>query len=432
MINGPGSHMNAWRSKDVPLDASVNIKHYIEITKIAEKAGLSFVFVADGLYINKKSIPHFLNRFEPLTLLSALATVTDRIGLVGTLSTSYSEPYTVARQFASLDKISNGRAGWNVVTSPLEGSASNYNKGVHPEHAVRYEKAEEHVNVVQGLWDSWEDDAFIRDRESGVFFEDDKLHSLNHEGKFFSVKGPLNIERSLQGQPVIFQAGSSETGKDFAARKADVIFTNQDTIEKAKPFYRDVKFRAKKNGRDPEEILVFPSLTPIVGTSEEDAEKKYIQLTELVSIDEALNYLGRYFDHHDFSQYPLDKPFPDIGEVGKNSFQSVTDHIKQFAQEEQLTLKEVAQRVTTPKSAFIGTGEQIAFQMIDWIEQEAADGFVLTIPVLGDLYHDFICEVVPILRERGYYELHEGHQTLREQLNLPFKQNRHRKLSTLY
>ncbi len=423
--------MNAWRSDEVPLDASVNIDHYIQITKKAEKAGLSFVFVADGLYINKKSIPHFLNRFEPLTLLSTLAATTKRIGLVGTLSTSYSEPYTVARQFASLDKLSNGRAGWNVVTSPLEGSANNYNKGAHPEHAVRYEKAEEHLDVVQGLWDSWEDDAFIRDRKSGTFFDDKKLHALHHEGEFFSVEGPLNIERSSQGQPVIFQAGSSEAGKDFAARKADVIFTNQNTIEKAKSFYQDVKMRAKKTGRSPEEILVFPSLSPIVGSTEEEAEEKYQQLTELVTIDEALNYLGRYFDHHDFSQYPLDEPFPDIGKVGRNSFQSVTNEIKRSAQEEQLTLREVALRVTTPKTAFIGTGEQVAYQMIDWVEQEAADGFVLTLPVLGHLYDDFVREVLPILSERGYFDLNEAHITLRKQLNLPYKYNRYQKFSTL-
>lgn len=426
MINGPGSHMNAWKSKDIPLDASVNIDHYSTITKIAEQAGISFVFVADGLYINEKSVPHFLNRFEPLTLLSALAMITSKIGLVGTLSTTYSEPFTVARQFASLDKISNGRAGWNVVTSPLEGSAKNYNKGPHLEHRLRYKKALEHVEVVQGLWSSWEDDAFTRDRKTDQFFDSNKLHELNHNGEFFNVKGPLNIDRSNQGEPVIFQAGASDAGREFAAEKADVVFSNHDTLEEAKAYYQDIKQRAKQYGKSNEEILIFPSLTPIIGETEVEAEYKYAQLQNLVSIQEALHYLGRYFDHYDFSKHALDESFPDIGNIGKNSFQSVTDQIKQLAQKESLTLREVALRVTTPKSHFFGTYEQVATKMIEWLEKEAADGFILTIPVLGNLYHDFICNVLPILKERGYYDTTHEAETLRENLHLPYKQNTYR------
>lgn len=425
MINGPGSHMNAWKSPDVPKDASINIDHYITLAQTAEEAGLSFVFVADGLYINEKSIPHFLNRFEPLTLLSALATATSKIGLVGTLSTSYSEPFTVARQFASLDKLSGGRAGWNVVTSPLEGSASNYNKGVHPEHAVRYQKAEEHLEVVQGLWDSWEDDAFVRDRKTGKFFNRDKMHELNHEGEFFSVKGPLNIERSPQGQPVIFQAGASEAGKDFAAKKADVIFTNHVTLEQATAFYQEVKQKAIQYGRSPDDILIFPSLSPIIGENEEEAAQNYSQLMNLISIEEALHYLGRYFDHYDFSKHPLDEKFPDIGDVGKNSFQSVTDHIKQFAREDRLTLREVALRVATPKGSFFGTYEEVANKMIKWIDHRAADGFILTMPVFGKAYRNFLDNILPILKKAGYYNSNQESTTLREHLKLPFKENRY-------
>lgn len=427
MLHGPGGHMNAWKDLSVPADASVNLSYYKSMIKKAEKAGFTFAFVADGLFINEKSIPHFLNRFEPITILSALAAVTSKIGLVGTLSTSYSEPFTVARQFASLDKISGGRAGWNVVTSPLEGSAENYNKGEHPSHKKRYEIADEYLKVVKGLWDSWEDDAFVRNRETGEFFDRNKLHTLNHEGKFFSVKGPLNIERSAQGQPVIFQAGASERGKNLAAKEADAVFTNAGSLEEAQAYYQDIKNKAKTFGRDEEDIRVFPGIHPIVGATVEEAEEKYREIQNLVSIEEALNYLGRFFDHFDFSVYPLDEPFPDIGDVGQNSFRSTTDKIKQRAQAKNQTLREVALEVTTPKSALFGTYEEVAEKLIEWVEQGGADGFILGLPVLASGLDDFTEHVLPILESKGYYShKYEGH-TLRTNLGLPFKENQYTK-----
>ncbi|MEM1505459.1 LLM class flavin-dependent oxidoreductase [Domibacillus sp. 8LH] len=427
MLHGPGGHMNAWKDPSVPADASVNLAYYQSVIKKAEEAGFTFAFVADGLYINEKSIPHFLNRFEPITILSALASVTSKIGLVGTLSTSYSEPFTVARQFASLDKISGGRAGWNVVTSPLEGSAENYSKEQHPPHALRYEIAEEYLEVVKGLWDSWEDDAFIRSRETGQFFDRQKLHTLNHKGTFFSVKGPLNIERSAQGQPVIFQAGASEAGKSLAAKEADAVFTNAETLEQAQAYYRDVKKRAEAFGRNREGIRVFPGIYPVMGATVEEAEEKYRAIQSLVSIDEALNYLGRFFDHFDFSVYPLDEPFPEIGAVGQNSFRSTTDKIKERARKHKLTLREVALQVTTPKSALFGTYEQVADQLIQWAEQEGADGFILGLPVLSSGLADFIDHVLPILKSKGYYDSEYQADTLRGNLGLPFKENRYTK-----
>ncbi|MCG7344966.1 LLM class flavin-dependent oxidoreductase [Sporosarcina sp. ACRSL] len=427
MLHGAGGHMNAWKDPSVPVDASVNLQHYVSITQQAEKAGISFVFVADGLFINEKSIPHFLNRFEPITILSALATVTSKIGLVGTLSTSYSEPFTVARQFASLDKISGGRAGWNVVTSPLEGSATNFNKGQHPNHSLRYEIADEYLQIVKGLWDSWEDDAFVRNRETGQFFDRTKLHTLNHNGQFFSVAGPLNIDRSRQGQPVIFQAGASDTGKNFAAKVAEAIFTHAGSLEQAQAYYNDVKQRAEKKGRNKDEVLIFPALSPITGATIEEAEEKYTAIQNLVTIEEALNYLGRYFDHFDFSQYPLDEPFPDIGDVGKNSFQSTTDSIKRRARENNLTLREVAMIETTRKGAFFGTYEQVADQLITWVEEGGADGFILSPHVLGSDFTDFVEHVIPILEERGYYSRNYESDTLRGNLGLPFKENQYTK-----
>ena len=425
MLNGPGGHMNAWRSEDVPEDASINFDFLKSVSKKAEDAAFSFLFVADGLYINDKSIPHFLSRFEPLTLLAALAPITSKIGLVGTVSTSYSEPYTIARQLMSIDHVSGGRAGWNVVTSPLEGSAKNFSKDKHPEHSLRYDIADEHLQVVQGLWDSYEDDAFTRDKESGQYFDKEKMHELNFQGDFFNIAGPLNIERSPQGQPIIFQAGASPKGSRFAARHADAVFTNASTLAHAKETYKDLKQKAIDSGREPGDIKVFPTLQPIVGKDQEEVRSRYEYLKNLVTIDEALAYLGRYFDHHDFSQYDVDAPFPELGDVGKNSFRSTTDEIKKRAKENNLTLRQVAMEETTRESAFMGTYEEIADQIIEWIDNDAADGFVLIPHVFGQIFEDFIDKVIPILVERGYYETDYSGQTLRDELGLKFKENRY-------
>lgn len=425
MLNGPGGHMNAWRSEDVPEDASINFDFLKSVSKKAEDAAFSFLFVADGLYINDKSIPHFLSRFEPLTLLAALAPITSKIGLVGTVSTSYSEPYTIARQLMSIDHVSGGRAGWNVVTSPLEGSAKNFSKDKHPEHSLRYDIADEHLQVVQGLWDSYEDDAFTRDKESGQYFNKEKMHELNFQGDFFNIAGPLNIERSPQGQPIIFQAGASPKGSRFAARHADAVFTNASTLAHAKETYKDLKQKAIDSGREPGDIKVFPTLQPIVGKDQEEVRSRYEYLKNLVTIDEALAYLGRYFDHHDFSQYDVDAPFPELGDVGKNSFRSTTDEIKKRAKENNLTLRQVAMEETTRESAFMGTYEEIADQIIEWIDNDAADGFVLIPHVFGQIFEDFIDKVIPILVERGYYESDYSGQTLRDELGLKFKENRY-------
>ncbi|OME93477.1 LLM class flavin-dependent oxidoreductase [Paenibacillus sp. FSL K6-1122] len=423
-LNGVGNSISFWRHPDIPINASFSLEFYKKQVRIAEKGKFDLLFIADGLFINEKSNPHFLNRFEPLTLLSALAGVTSHIGLVATLSTSYSEPFTVARQFASLDQLSGGRAGWNVVTSPLEGSALNFGKGEHPNHALRYEIAEEHLNVVKGLWDSWEDDAFVGDKEQGVFFDPAKLHTLNHKGAHFSVQGPLNVGRSKQGHPVIFQAGSSESGKDLAARSADAVYTGHETLEEAKEFYYDVKARAVAYGRKAEDILIFPGIGPIVGRTEEEAEQKYQEIAELVSIDQALNYLGRYFDHYDFSQHALDEPFPEIGEIGSNSFRSTTDKIKQKAREQGLTLRQVALLASTPRTSFIGTPDQIADQIQEWFEGEAADGFNVRTVVPNGL-EDFVELVVPVLQERGLFRTEYEHETLRENLGLEIPRNRY-------
>lgn len=424
LLHGVGGGTSMWRHPDAQPDASVNFEIYKQWIQKAEEGKMDLIFIADGLYINEKSIPHFLNRFEPITILSALASVSKNIGLVGTLSTSYSEPFTVSRQFASLDMISGGRAGWNIVTSPLEGSALNYGKKEHPEHDKRYRIATEFLEVARGLWDSWEDDAFVRNKETGVFFDPEKMHTLNHEGEFFSVKGPLNIARSKQGQPVIFQAGSSEVGKNYASKEADAVFTGHETLADAKAFYQDVKTRAASFGRNPDDVLIFPGISPIIGSTPEEAERKYQEVASLVTIENALNYLGRFFEHHDFSQYPLDEPFPDLGDLGKNSFQSGTDKIKKDAKEKGLTLRQVALQSATPRGNFIGTAEQVADRIQEWYEEGGADGFMITAAVPKGL-EEFVDQVVPILQERGIYRTEYESDTLRGNLGLAVPENRY-------
>ncbi|NTT84954.1 LLM class flavin-dependent oxidoreductase [Tabrizicola fusiformis] len=425
MLHGAGGHMNAWKHPSGPADASVNLAFYIDIARKAEAAGIAFAFVADGLFINEKSIPHFLNRFEPLTILSALATATGKIGLAGTVSTSYSDPFTVARQFASLDLISGGRAGWNVVTTPLEGSAKNYNRS-HPDHALRYEIADEYLAVTQGLWDSWDEGAVLRDRETGQFFDPAGLHRLNHKGRFFQIEGPLNIGRSPQGQPVIFQAGSSGAGIALAGKYADAVFTNVDTLEGTAAFTRKVKDAAQAHGRARGDVKIFPGISPIVGRTHAEAEAKYEAIRNLSGIDEALAYLGRYFDHHDFTQYDLDAAFPDLGEIGRNSFQSTTDRIKADAARLGKTLRQVALEETTPRPTFLGTGAEVAEEIIRWIDAGAADGFILGFAVQAEGLADFLNLVVPELEARSRYSRDLPGKTLRDHLGLPFKVSRHR------
>lgn len=428
MLHGAGGHMHAWKHPSGPADASVNLQFYIDTVQKAEANGIAFAFVADGLYINDKSIPHFLNRFEPISILSALASVTRKIGLAGTVSTSYSDPFTVARQFGSLDLISGGRAGWNVVTTPLEGTALNYSRP-HPEHSLRYEIADEYLQVTQGLWDSWDDDALSRNRETGQFFDKDKLHTLNHKGRFFQVAGPLNISRSPQGQPVIFQAGSSDAGIGLAGKYADAVFTHSPSIEETRDFLRKVKTSAVLHARKADEVKIFPGIAPVVAATDAEAEAKFRIIQQLLTIDDALAYLGRFFDHHDFTQYPLDETFPELGDIGRNSFRSTTDQIKARAREHGLTLRQVALEVATPRSNFVGSGEKVAAEIIRWVDEGAADGFILGFPVVAEGLDDFITHVLPVLEASGRFNRQLDGRTLRDHLGLPPKASRYQQVA---
>jgi len=424
ILHGVGRTWNDWRHPDRDAGASTNLSFYQRQAATAERGKFHFLFVADSLSINEKSSPHYLNRFEPLTILSALAATTSRIGLVGTLTVSYSEPFNVARQFSSLDHLSGGRAGWNVVTSWLGDTAANFSKAEHPAHNVRYRIAAEYLDVVQGLWDSWEDDAHVADKASGQFVEPAKLHRLDHKGEFFQVRGPLNIKRSVQGQPVIFQAGASDDGRAFAAKRAEVIFTHADTLEDGQAYYADVKARAQGFGRDPEQLLVLPGASAIVADTDEEAETLYQQLVELESLETGFGFLSRTFNDHDFRQYDLDAPFPDVEHIGLNSQQSGTLRILKQVREEKLTLRQVVQRLAVPRGSFIGSAERVADAIQHWFEQRGADGFVLFEPLPGQL-DAFVDKVVPILQARGlFHEDYEG-ETFRAHLGLPVPDNRY-------
>ncbi len=423
ILHGVGRTWGDWRHPDAETNASTNFAFYKRQAQLAEAGKFDFVFVADSVYITAKSSPHYLNRFEPLTILSALAAVTEHIGLVGTLSVSYSEPFNVARQFASLDHISGGRAGWNVVTSWLEGSAANFSKPAHLAHDVRYRLAGEYLDVVQGLWDSYEDGALVHDKASGVFIDPEKLNTLDHQGEFFQVKGPLNIARSPQGQPVIFQAGASEDGKNFAARRADAIFVGHERIDEAQAYYHDIKSRAEGFGRDPQDVFILPGIGPVIGATEAEAEAKYQELANLVSIENALAMLGRPFNDYDFSVHALDEPFPDVVAFGLNSNQSAVLKIAAAARAENLTLRQVALRFATPRGNFVGTPEQVADAIQAWFECGGADGFVVFESLPGQLDRFVEC-VVPILQERGIFRRDYEGSTFRESLGLAVPENR--------
>ena len=423
MIHGVGHGWGEWRHPEALADASTNFGYYKHQARLAEDATFDFAFIADSLHIHERSSPHYLNRFEPLTLLSGLAAITEHIGLVATITVSYTEPFQVARQLASLDHISGGRAGWNVVTSWLSGTAANHSKAEHPPHAVRYRIAREHVEVVKGLWDSWEDDAFTRNKATGEFFDRTKLHTLNHQGEFFQVKGPLNIARSRQGQPLIFQAGTSEDGRNFAAQNADAIFTQLGSFSEARAYYQDLKRRAEGFGRNPDELFILPGIRPIVGRDAEEAERRYQQAAALVSIEDAIVALGRPFNDYDFTRHDLDAPFPDLGDLGANSHKGTSDRIKASARDEQLTLREVALRFSNPDRTFVGTPEQVADALQQWFEDRAADGFIVN-SVLPDGLEYFTRYVVPILQQRGLARSEYTGSTLRDNFGLAVPVNR--------
>lgn len=425
-----GFHSMAWRQETTARTTEMDFDILRRQIQTAERGKFHGAFFADTVAVGVHSADvsvDALSRtakasaWEPVTLLSALAACTKQIGLLGTVSTSYAEPYNVARMFASLDHISGGRAGWNVVTTSHPKSAMNFGREAHYGHADRYERCEEFFDVVAGLWDSWEDDAFVRDKASGRYFDPDKLHALNHRGAYQSVAGPLNIARPPQGHPVIAQAGSSTAGRAFAARHADLIYTMQAEIKHAKEFYDDVKAQAAESGRDPDHVKILPAIGLMVGRNRAHAEEKIAALDELVDPVFGMEVLASYVKA-DLSGYPLDGPVPEIAEDESGSKTS-QKYFLDLAKRDNLTIRQLMQ-VATRLGTAPGSPVDIADMIQEWMEAGACDGFNITLASDEDSLELFVDEVIPELQRRGIFQTEYRGKTLRENLGLPRPENR--------
>ncbi|MCF5200312.1 LLM class flavin-dependent oxidoreductase [Pseudomonas syringae] len=417
-----GHHVAAWRHPDVPADAGLDFKHYRHVARVAEAAKFDALFVADSVAAATGDIASRMARsdhFEPLTLLSALSAVTEHIGLIATATTTYNEPYHVARKFASLDHLSGGRAGWNLVTSDAAAEAQNFGRAEHVAHAERYSRAREFHQVVTGLWDSWADDAFTRDKASGEYYDPARLHVLDHQGEHFRVKGPLNVARSPQGQPVVVQAGSSEVGRDLAAQTAEVVFTAQTSLASAQAFYADIKGRLRAFGRDADSLKIMPGVFIVVAETEALAKAKFESFQELVEPQVGVALLGRMLGNFDLSGYPLDGPLPELPltDSGQRSRQKL---LTELADQENLTLAQLGRRIAGGRGHYslIGTPEQIADELQRWFEQGAADGFNVLVPHLPGGLQDVAQLLVPELQRRGLFRAEYEGTTLRENLGL--------------
>lgn len=419
----PGHHVAAWRYPNVRADHVLNFEFIKQQALVAERGKFDMLFLADGVSAGYQSTgfeQHSSLSFEPYTLLSGLAAVTSKIGVVGTVSTTFNEPFNVARKFASLDHLSGGRAGWNVVTSAGLEAANNFGLKDEPTHAQRYKRAEEFVDVTKKLWDSWEDDAVVYDKEHGQYVNREKVHQVNYEGQFLSVTGPLNIARPIQGYPVVVQAGSSEAGKELAAHTAEVIFTAWQTLEEAQAFYSDVKSRLAKYGRHPDKLKIMPGVYPIVGKTIEEAQAKRQQLLDLIPESLGVALLSQQLGV-DLSSYPVDKPLPKLPDISEiNGMKSRFQLIKDLAKREQLTIRQLYQHIAGARGhrEIIGTPEQIADQLQEWFEQGAADGFNIMPPTFPDGLNDFVDLVIPELQKRGIFRTEYEGSTLREHLGL--------------
>jgi alkanesulfonate monooxygenase len=419
-------HTGAWRYPGAYPDANFNFKHIKEFIQTLERGRFDAFFMADHLGVLNMPLEalkrsHTVTSFEPFTLLSALAGVTEHIGLMATASTTFDEPFHVARRFASLDHVSNGRAGWNIVTTSNPESALNFGLDEHMEHDERYRRAREFYDVVTGLWDSFADDAFIRDVEAGVYFDPEKLHVLNHKGKYLSVRGPLNIARPVQGWPVIIQAGASEPGRQLAAETAEVIFGAGSTLANAQSFYADVKGRMEKIGRHRDHMKILPAAFVVVGETVEQAQEIRIRLDAGVNYASSIASLSIMLGH-DASKFDPDGPLPEVPET--NASKSSQERVVELARREKLTVRQLALRLGGyGGQAFVGTPVTIADAMEEWLVTEACDGFNIMFPYLPGGLNDFVNKVVPELQRRGIFRREYEGKTLRENLGLPRPKN---------
>ncbi|MFT4268562.1 MAG: LLM class flavin-dependent oxidoreductase, partial [Xenophilus sp.] len=408
-------------------DANFNFERLKTLAQELERARFDAFFMADHLAVLNMPVEalqrsHTVTSFEPFTLLSALAQHTTHLGLVATASTTFDEPFHIARRFASLDHLSGGRAGWNIVTTSNPDAALNFGRTEHMEHDERYARAREFHDVVTGLWDSWADDAFVRDAGSGRFFDPARLHVLDHKGKYLSVRGPLHIARPVQGWPVIVQAGASEAGRQLAAETAEAVFSAPGTFDNARRFYADVKARVRAAGRDPAHLKILPGAFIVVGDTLEEAHAIRARLDSLVHEDSAIASLSIALGH-DVRGFDLDAPLPDVPQT--NASQSSRERVIDLARRERLTVRQLAQRLGGYAGlAFVGTPESIADEMQHWLEDEACDGFNVMFPWLPGGLYAFTERVVPELQRRGLLRTEYTGRTLREHLGLPRPDNR--------
>ncbi|MCK0519920.1 LLM class flavin-dependent oxidoreductase [Williamsia sp. DF01-3] len=414
-LMGVGHHEAAWRHPRTSEHEVLDVAHFVRLGQIAERGKLDSVFFADGLAVGPNIRRNTQAIFEPITLLSAIAGGTSKVGLIATASTGYNHPYTLARAFASLEHISGGRAGWNIVTSGQEQEALNFGYDSIPDHAGRYRRAQEFVDVVNRLWDSWEDDAVVLDVDNAIFADPERVHPINHVGEAFRVRGPLNSPRSPQGRPVLVQAGSSEDGKDLAARYAEVVFTAQRTIAEGQDFYRDLKRRLPRYGRSAEDLQILPGIVPFIGSTEKEARDLEREFTDLISPDYALGQLSNFFNV-DLTGLPLDSrlpPLPPESEIQGHKSRSTL--VRQLAASEDLTIRELIGRLGGGRGhrTITGTPEQIADDLIAWVDAGAADGFNVMPPYLPGGLEDFVDHVVPILQARGRFRDDYTASTLR-------------------
>ncbi|WP_406404304.1 LLM class flavin-dependent oxidoreductase [Streptomyces sp. NBC_00879] len=415
-----GHHDAAWRHPRTQPERITDISYFQELARTAERGRLDSLFLADGVALWGNARYNAVGGFEPLTLLSALAVATQHIGLIATVSTTFNEPFHVARKFASLDHISGGRAGWNIVTSGNVAEARNFGREEHLEHALRYERAAEFLDVTKQLWDSWRDDAPLVDRERGIYSEEGAVTPIDHRGTHFRVDGPLNVQRSPQGHPLLVQAGSSEDGKEFAARYAEAVFTAQQTLADGQTFYKDLKSRLAKYGRRPDQLKILPGICPVIGATEAEARALENELTGLQVPEYGLQQLSGMLGT-DLSGLPLDGPLPELPEErdingNKSRFTLVAD----LARREQLTIRQLIARLGGGRGhrVFAGTPEQIADQLEEWFTQGAADGFNIMPPYLPGGLDDFVDQVIPLLQDRGLFRTEYSGRTLREHYGL--------------
>jgi alkanesulfonate monooxygenase len=421
-------HTGAWRYPGAWPDMNFNFPHLKASIQKLEQAKFDAFFMADHMAVLNMPIDalkrsHTSTSFEPFTLLSALSQVTERIGLVATGSTTFDAPYHIARRFASLDHLSGGRAGWNIVTTSNPDAALNFGLEEHMEHGERYRRAREFYDVVTGLWDSWADDAFIRDVEDGIFFDPAKMHVLDHKGKYYSVRGPLNIARPIQGWPVIVQAGASDSGRQLAAETAEAVFTAQSNLAAGQQFYADVKDRMEKIGRAREHMKILPACFVMVGDTVEEAQAKRAKLDSLVDYANAIASLSIALGH-DASKFDPDRPLPDnIPE--SNASKSGRERAIALAKRDNLTVRQLAQRLGGYSGlAMVGTAQTIADEMEEWLETGGSDGFTVMFPYLPGGLDDFAERVVPELQRRGLFRREYEGATLRDHLGLPRPKNR--------